>query len=229
MDNGNVTTPKAGPIQDQLPLSEVDVPREGHTIPGRELDELRAENARLRRLLEISEHESRAAREAQPELPLHPVGPVTSRSPAETKVAFYQSLFRARTDIYALRWENARAGSSGWVPAVAGGWRKWMDRENAAYLRLTPAAIEAHLRGSEHLGLYPLTSNDGCYFVAADFDGAAALLDALAYTKAARHFQVPAALEISQSGRGAHVWISSPRRCRPPTRGRWPAGCWPRP
>ena len=72
-----------------------------------------------------------AAREAQPELALHADGPVTSRSPAETKVAFYQSLFRARTDIYALRWENTKAGSSGWVPAVAGGWRKWMDRENA--------------------------------------------------------------------------------------------------
>ncbi|GAA1496730.1 DEAD/DEAH box helicase family protein [Paeniglutamicibacter kerguelensis] len=207
MDNGNVTTHKAGPIQDQLPLSDADAPSEGHALPGRELDELRAENARLRRLLEISEQESRATREAQPELALHADGPVTSRSPAETKVAFYQSLFRARTDIYALRWENTKAGSSGWVPAVAGGWRKWMDRENANYLHLTPAAVEAHLRGSEHLGLYPLTNNDGCYFVAADFDGAAALLDALAYTKAARHFQIPAALEISQSGRGAHVWI----------------------
>ena len=41
----------------------------------------------------------------------------------------------------------------------------------------------------------------------ADFDGPAAMLDALAYTKAARASGVPAALEISQSGRGAHVWI----------------------
>ena len=101
-------------------------PDEGHALPGRELDELRAENARLRRLLEISEHESRAAREAQPELALHADGPVTSRSPAETKVAFYQSLFRARTDIYALRWENTKAGSSGGCPpspeAGASGW-----------------------------------------------------------------------------------------------------------
>ncbi|MGL3807540.1 TOTE conflict system archaeo-eukaryotic primase domain-containing protein [Paeniglutamicibacter sp. R2-26] len=202
-----MTTHRTGPVQDQLPISDDDAPAAGHLPPGRELEELRAENARLRRLLEITEQESRAAREAQPELALHTGGPVTSRSPAETKVAFYRSLFGACTDIYALRWENARAGTSGWVPAVAGGWRKWMDRETADYLPLTPAAIEAHLRGSEHLGLYSLTGNDGCHFVASDFDGAAALLDALAYTKAARHFQVPAALEISQSGRGAHVWI----------------------
>ena len=33
------------------------------------------------------------------------------------------------------------------------------------------------------------------------------MLDALAYMKAARAYQVPAALEVSQSGRGAHVWI----------------------
>lgn len=202
-----MTTHKGGPIQGQLPLPDADAPSPGHALPGRELEELRAENSRLRRLLEISEQESRAPQQAQPELGLHATGPVTSHSPAEAKVAFYQSLFRARTDIYALRWENTKAGKSGWVPAVAGGWRKWTDRESASYLRLTPAAIEAHLRGSEHLGLYPLTNNDGCHFVAADFDGATALLDALAYTKAARHFQIPAALEISQSGRGAHVWI----------------------
>jgi hypothetical protein len=33
------------------------------------------------------------------------------------------------------------------------------------------------------------------------------MLDALAYAKAARANGVPAALEISQSGRGAHVWV----------------------
>jgi hypothetical protein len=46
-----------------------------------------------------------------------------------------------------------------------------------------------------------------CHFVVADFDGATAMLDALAYIKAARASSVPAGLEISQSGRGAHVWI----------------------
>jgi hypothetical protein len=44
-------------------------------------------------------------------------------------------------------------------------------------------------------------------FLVADFDGATAMLDALAYAKAARASGVPAALEISQSGRGAHVWV----------------------
>ncbi|GAA4366672.1 DEAD/DEAH box helicase family protein [Paeniglutamicibacter cryotolerans] len=161
----------------------------------------------MRRLLQISGQEARAARDAQPALALHDTGPVTAASTPAAKVAFFHSLFRGRDDIYALRWENRRAGTAGWVPAVPGGWRKWMDRETANYLPLTPAAIEAHLMGSEHLGLYPLSTSDGCHFIAADFDGPPALLDALAYTKAARHLGIPAALEISQSGRGAHVWI----------------------
>lgn len=44
-------------------------------------------------------------------------------------------------------------------------------------------------------------------WLAADFDGPAAMLDALAYLKAARAVGAPAALEISRSGVGAHVWI----------------------
>jgi superfamily II DNA or RNA helicase len=56
------------------------------------------------------------------------------------------------------------------------------------------------------VGLYPLLRDNSCRFLVADFDGAAAMLDALAYTKAARANDVPTGLEISQSGRGAHVW-----------------------
>lgn len=46
-----------------------------------------------------------------------------------------------------------------------------------------------------------------CYWLAADFDGPSATLDALAYLKAARAVGVPAALEVSRSGIGVHVWI----------------------
>ncbi len=49
--------------------------------------------------------------------------------------------------------------------------------------------------------------DDSCYWLAADFDGPAAMLDALAYLKAARAARVPAVLEVSRSGFGAHAWI----------------------
>ena len=106
--------------------------------------------------------------------------------------------------MYATRWENTRSGKSGWYPAVEGGWRKGTLRP---YLRLTDRVVEAHLLGDVHLGLYPLLAGDACHWLAADFDGAAAMLDALAYVKAARALGVPAALEISRSGIGAHVWV----------------------
>ncbi len=129
------------------------------------------------------------------------------RSAPEDKVRFFLDLFRCRSDVYALRWENRRDGRSGWMPAIRGYWRKGMNRADAPYLPLTPDVIGEHLRGEVHLGLYPLGDDDTCWWVAADFDKEAAMLDALAYMKAARAYQVPAALEVSQSGRGAHVWI----------------------
>ena len=58
-----------------------------------------------------------------------------------------------------------------------------------------------------HIGLYPLLDGDRCWWLAADFDGPAAMLDALVYLKAARALQVPAALEVSRSGVGAHAWV----------------------
>jgi hypothetical protein len=93
------------------------------------------------------------------------------------------------------------------MPAIKGYWRKGMNRAEAPYLPLTPEVIGEHLRGDVHIGLYPLADDDTCWWVAADFDKEAAMLDALAYMKAARSYRIPAALEVSQSGRGAHVWI----------------------
>ncbi|MCQ6270576.1 DEAD/DEAH box helicase [Pseudarthrobacter sp. R1] len=174
----------------------------------RELEELRLDNARLRKLLEITEAESKAAHLAQAVIPsvVHQ-GPVTMNSSPEEKVGLFQDLFGARKDVYAVRWENSRDGRSGWVPAVAGGWRKGADIKNAKFMPLTPFVVADHLRGALHIGLYPLTEQDACWWVAADFDGGAAMLDALAYAKAARFRGIPAALEVSQSGRGGHVWI----------------------
>jgi superfamily II DNA or RNA helicase len=174
----------------------------------RELAELRLDNARLRKLLELTEAESKAAHLAQAVLPsvVHH-GPVTMDSSPEAKVRLFQDLFRARNDVYAVRWENSRDGRSGWVPAVAGGWRKGANIAGARFLPLTPLVVADHLRGEQHIGLYPLTEQDTCWWVAADFDGGAAMLDALAYAKAARFRGIPAALEVSQSGRGAHIWI----------------------
>jgi hypothetical protein len=122
------------------------------------------------------------------------------------KVAFFGALFAARTDIYAIRWENSRTGQKGWLPAVRGGWRKGIPHAERDYLPLTSEVLSAHLSGQMHLGLYPLLDGDRCCWLAADFDGSAAMLDALNYVKAARSLGVPTGLEVSRSGTGAHAW-----------------------
>ena len=134
-------------------------------------------------------------------------GMVTMASPVRDKLALYVDRFRARRDVYAVHWQNRRAGTSGWMPSVAGRWRKGMDRRLVRHLPLTPEVIASHLAGEVFIGLYPLLDDNSCWFLVADFDGGAAMLDALAYTKAARSEGVPAAVELSKSGRGAHVWV----------------------
>jgi superfamily II DNA or RNA helicase len=172
-----------------------------------EVERLRAENARLLRLLELSPREATAPGPAQLGFFEARPGPVHAGSPAPQKVAFFAALFAARADVYATRWENARTGKAGWLPAVAGGWRRGSRHEDRDYLPLTAEVITAHLSGEIHLGLYPLLDGDRCWWLAADFDGPAAMLDALAYLKAARAAGVPACLEVSRSGLGAHAWV----------------------
>ena len=171
------------------------------------IKQLRNENARLLRLLELTPAQGRPPGATQTAMFDAAPGMVDATSPPAAKVTFFRALFAARTDVYAVRWENARTGKSGWMPAVRGGWRKGIPASQREYLPLTDEILTAHLTGKTEIGLYPLLDGDRCRWLAADFDGTFAMLDALAYLKAARAVGVPAALEISRSGVGAHAWI----------------------
>lgn len=168
---------------------------------------LQTENARLLRLLDLTPREATQPGPVQTGFFEARPGPVDRRSAPDVKVDFFAALFAARGDIYATRWENKRTGKAGWLPAVRGGWRKAVRHEDRDYLPLSKDVLRAHLTGDVHLGLYPLLDGDLCWWLAADFDGPAAMLDALAYLKAARTWSVPAALEVSRSGVGAHAWV----------------------
>ena len=171
------------------------------------VEQLRVENARLLQLLRLSPQEAGVPGPVQSGWFESVPGPVHARSPAAEKVVFFGALFGSGTDVYAVRWENSRTGKAGWLPAVRGGWRRGARHEEREYLPLTEEVITAHLSGEAHLGLYPMLDGDLCWWLAADFDGAAAMLDALAYLKAARAAGVPGGLEVSRSGVGAHVWV----------------------
>ncbi|MBW3603382.1 MAG: DEAD/DEAH box helicase [Actinobacteria bacterium] len=176
-----------------------------------EVERLRRENQRLRQLLGLGPDDplpgGRASRPSAAALPLdQPPRTVDARSAEAVRVALFRSLFRGRDDVYAVRWTN-RHGESGYVPAVAGGWRKDRPRRQRRYLALTDDVVRAHLAGEETIGLYPLLEDDHCWLLAADFDGPTWRLDALAYLDAAAGYGVAAYLERSRSGQGAHVWM----------------------
>jgi hypothetical protein len=172
-----------------------------------ELARLRAENARLLRLLKLTSQQAAPPSPGQAAYFEAPPGLVHDGSPPDAKVAFFAALFAARTDVYAIRYDNPHTGKGGWVPAVRGGWRKGAQHEDRGYLPLTPAVLASHLKGEVHIGLYPLLDGDRCWWLAADFDGPEAMFDALMYVKAGRALQVPVALEVSRSGVGAHAWV----------------------
>lgn len=173
-----------------------------------ELDGLQAANARLRGLRGLDEAARGPAEPWEPRLfaEVAPLPSVDAHSAASSKVELFRALFAGRRDVYALRWENTRSGKAGWSPAVRGGWAQARapDRE---YLVLSDEVVAAHLSGELTVGLYPLLTGDACRLLAVDFDGKGWVLDGLAYLDACRGAGVPAALERSRSGNGAHVWI----------------------
>jgi len=182
-----------------------------------ELDQLRRENARLIGLLEAHGIAWRSSEPPQSEPPPDSAQPAASApGSAEQKVALFRRLFRGRDDVYALRWQSRSGGRSGYAPACANEWQPGVcekpriscrDCHHRKLLPLTDAAIYGHLAGEHTLGLYPLLEDDTCHLLAVDFDEQDWREDARAFLRSCRELAVPAALEISRSGEGAHVWV----------------------
>lgn len=164
-------------------------------------------------LLEANGIEWRLPAEAVSVVPAHPEH--ISVLGTEEKVALFSSLFKGRMDIHALRWEST-SGKAGYAPACANEWRpgvcekpriKCSDCGQRQLLPMTSDVIYRHLAGAIVAGVYPLLSDDTCYFLAADFDEASWREDVQAFVQACHELAVPVALEISRSGDGAHAWI----------------------
>ena len=174
-----------------------------HRLDGvlRELERLRVENERLRTLLVLAQQTKTILDPRKPEPP--PAG-ASSPASADEKIVLMRRLFRGRDDVYALRWESAHTGKSGYAPATAEGWNRHGPK---TYLPISDETVARHLRGRESIGVYPLLTDDTCWFLACDLDDATWHLDALALLEACEEYGVPAALERSRSGAGGHVWV----------------------
>jgi superfamily II DNA or RNA helicase len=182
-----------------------------------DLDRLRRENARLIGLLEAHGIAWRSDEPAPTETaPIAKAAPTNGPSSTQKKVALFRRLFRGRDDVYALRWQSSNSGRSGYGPACANEWRPGLcekpriscrDCNHRELLPLSDAAIYGHLAGEHTIGLYPLLENDHCHLLAVDFDERDWRDDARAFLRSCRQLAVPAALEISRSSEGAHVWV----------------------
>jgi superfamily II DNA or RNA helicase len=185
-----------------------------------ECERLRRENEQLKAL--VTRHapeEPPTARKDEP--PSEPAAPpksnpgVHAHSPTEDKVYLFRSLFRGREDVYAARWES-KAGKSGYAPSCANEWRpgvcgkpkiRCADCNEREFVPLDDAVIEAHLRGTKTIGVYPLLEDETCRFLTADFDKEAWQDDVKAFREAAGDLGLPVAVERSRSGNGAHAWL----------------------
>jgi hypothetical protein len=140
------------------------------------------------------------------------LGETSLLSKAE-KIVLFRSIFRGREDIYPIRWENAQSAKSGYSPAIRNKWeyieaKKQGDKNVIPqYLALTDEVIQQHLEGKIVVGVYPLLTDDTCWFLAVDFDEASYEDDAKSFATTCREFGIDAYIERSRSCKGAHVWI----------------------
>lgn len=143
-----------------------------------------------------------------------PEASVPTLSP-EGKVALFRGLFQGRSDVFARRWESSR-GKSGYAPACANEWVegvcgkpkiKCSECAHRQLLPITDRVLFDHLSGKLVVGVYPLLDDDMCRFLAVDFDEGEWKDDAVSFAGTCRANSVLCAIEISRSGKGAHVWI----------------------
>ena len=146
----------------------------------------------------------------------------------ETKIALFRSLFIGRDDVYAKRFESKKTGKSGYQPVCRNEWVQGICEKpqvscgscaHRSFEPVTDEVIRYHLEGYTPgkngwgkpvpfvMGIYPLLLDETCRFLAIDFDKNTWQEDARAFMDTCKTESVPAALERSRSGNGAHLWI----------------------
>lgn len=143
---------------------------------------------------------------------------INKKSDSTEKVKLFMSLFRGRDDVYAKRWENNKKQTSGYSPSCANEWKSGIcqkpkiscsECKNKNYLPLDERVVEDHLRGLNNFvaGIYPMLTNENCYFLAIDFDDEGWQKDITTLREICYELNIPVAVERSRSGEGAHAWF----------------------
>ena len=138
-------------------------------------------------------------------------------------VALYRELFYGRQDVYAVRWENQKAGTHGYAPKCKNEWdrnicgkamrikgacKKCVYKENQ---EITDATIQQHFTGTGVnalvMGVYPLLEDESCRFLAIDFDKGNWQEEILVAKRVYEEYGIKSYIERSRSGNGGHLWV----------------------
>jgi len=155
---------------------------------------------------------------AEPEIRVHlplATGAPVPRTDAD-KVRLFQTLFRGREDVFPTRFVSKKTGKPGYAPACRNKFVQGIcelpkvkcgECPNQAFVPVDDKATLAHLRGRHVMGVYPLLRDETCWFLAVDFDKSTWTEDVGAFAETCRRVGLPATVERSRSGNGAHVWF----------------------
>ena len=138
-------------------------------------------------------------------------------------VALYRELFYGRQDVYAVRWENQKAGTHGYAPKCKNEWdrnicgkamrikgacKKCVYKENQ---EITDVTIQQHFTGTGVnalvMGVYPLLEDESCRFLAIDFDKGNWQEEILVAKRVYEEYGIKSYIERSRSGNGGHLWV----------------------
>lgn len=192
-------------------------------------EELLAENHRLRERIRELEWENARLKGldvqvlCEPETPVY--GPIRAMTVAEKeeelqrRMTLFRSLFHGREDVYAKRFVS-RDGRPGYSPVCKNRWTEGCNKRCEGcsireFALLDDAAIRRHLHKdateTDVIGLYPMLEDNTCFFLCADFDDKNCEHgyrdDVLSYVHVCKEWGIPAYIERSRSGNGAHVWV----------------------
>lgn len=174
--------------------------------------DLKAENKKLKTQLGIEKPEIDTTNIIHEE---KAVSVTNKNEKAEEKIKLFMSLFKGRNDVYAKRWQN-KEGKSGYSPVCTNEWKIGLCNKprikcagciNKSFGILNEKVIEEHLKGNMVVGLYPMYTDDTCYFLAIDFDGDDWQKDISVLRNVCDEFDIRVAVERSRSGNGAHAWF----------------------
>lgn len=130
-------------------------------------------------------------------------------------IRLIQQLFRCRKDVFAIRWEKGK--NKGYMPAysydpyvykqhkIGGG--TLANFNDKVRKRLTSNEIKLHLEGKQFIGIYPLLEDNTSWFIVADFDKENWKEECTLLLNKCNEYEIPAYIERSRSGKGAHVWV----------------------